>query len=420
MKLKYLACTMLASTISVGAAHAQTTINAGGSSLAFPTYSAEFAAYTKANPSILFSYAAVGSGSGQAGFLNNAISDFYPLPAGDLSYGTPEGSQVDIGASDAVLTSANFTNPLTGSYANSPTDGPLIQIPTLGVPVAIAFNESGAKKLTLTDAQVCGVLSGKITDWNTLVPSIPAGTTIEVTYRSDGSGTTFLVTQHLNAVCNKSNSSFPTLPVPVTKTFTALFAGGTIPSNFTGESGSGAVANNLVNTANSLGYLSPDYTSIAPKSANVTTLAVASLVNGVNSKAYLPTVANTITGLANAGAGQSDATPPNSPSTAMDPLNWVPTVPVANAGYPIVGYTTMDLSTCYASKTAAKAIQGFLKDQYSNASYKTIIENNGFAPLANTKAVKYVTAVLDTFLSNDSGYKLNIENPTICASYPGR
>jgi hypothetical protein len=42
---KHLACTILAAALSVSAAHAATTtINAGGSSLAGPTYIAEFQA----------------------------------------------------------------------------------------------------------------------------------------------------------------------------------------------------------------------------------------------------------------------------------------------------------------------------------------------------------------------------------------
>jgi ABC-type phosphate transport system substrate-binding protein len=317
MTRKYLACSAIAAALSIGVAHAKTTptvtvttINAGGSSLAFPTYTADFAEYTStkstSKASYLFDYAAAGSGAGQNAFLNNNIGYFEPVSssnsvgyaAGTLTYGTIVGTQVDIGASDAFLTAGQLSNAATGSYAESSVDGPLIQLPTLGVPITIAFNESGVTSgLTLTDSQVCGVLSGKITDWNTLNSSIPAGTTIKVVYRSDGSGTTFLTTQHLNAVCTASNSSFPVLPVPVTKNFVAssggVFTSSSLPANFIPESGSGGVAKELVATANSIGYLSPDYTSIAPSSPNTTSLQVASLVNGVNGKTYAPTIANT-------------------------------------------------------------------------------------------------------------------------------
>jgi ABC-type phosphate transport system substrate-binding protein len=424
MTHKTLASTILAAALSFGVAHAATTtINAGGSSLAAPTYIAEFQAYTKANPTILFNFEAVGSGGGQKALLNNDITQFQPpnVTSSTLTYGTIVGTQVDIGASDSFFSSSQLTNPSTGSYTNSAADGPVIQIPTFGTPITIPYNESlQTAALTLTDAQVCGVLSGKINDWHTLNTKIPAGTTINVVYRSDSSGTTFLLTQHLNAVCTSANSSFPTLPVAITKTFAGLFTNSTPPSNFTGESGSQAVAMQMVATSGSFGYLSPDYTSIAPKSASTTSLKVATLVNAKNGKSYTPSVANTETGLANGGAGSTNAAPPSTLAAAMNPLNWVPAIPVTTSGYPIVGYTTMDLSTCYANKTAGTAINAFLTAQYQTASYKTIITNNGFAALSNTAASPYVTAVVADFLSNKNGYNLNIDNATTCASYPGR
>jgi ABC-type phosphate transport system substrate-binding protein len=431
MTRKLLASTILASALSFSAAHATTTINVGGSSLAGPTYVAEFKAYTTANPTILFSYEAVGSGGGQKAFLSNDITQFEGsnVTSSTLTYGTIVGTQIDIGASDIPLVSSSsqITNPATGSYANSTVDGPLIQIPSFGVPITLAYNESlvPSAGLTLTDAKVCGILSGEITDWHTLIPAIPAGTTIHVVYFSNSSGTTYLLTQHLNAVCNSSNSSFPSYPVPITKYFQSttssnhpVFA--TVPANFTGESASSAVAAQVLATSGGFTYISPDFTSIAPLSASTTTLKVAKLVNATNGVAYLPTVANTITGLAHAGTGAINTTPPATLAAAQDPLNWIPQIPQTTAGYPIVGYGGLELSSCYASKPAGAAINKFLSNQYKSAAYQTIIKNNGFVPLINTVAVKYASAVIATFLSNTSGYALNINNATTCATYTGR
>jgi len=437
MTRKTIACSMLALAISGGAAHAgTTTINAGGSSLAFPTYAAEFTKYSNSSPTIAFSYSAVGSGSGQAGFLQNTFTPspssdtvWWPAPSGILTYGTPEGSQVDIGASDATLSSSQLTNPSTGSYGLSGVDGPIIQIPTFGVPVTMAFDQPAVTSLKLTANQVCGILSGQINDWHTLNSSIPSGTTITVVYRSDGSGTTFLTLQHLAAVCNSSNSNFTSITVGnkfISDVAISGYAAGSLPSNFVGESGSGAVATEINNTSGAIGYLSPDYTSIAPNSS-VTPLTTypnviaASLVNSIDGKTYAPTVANTTLALANPDPDNSANTkPPASQSAAMDPLNWVPTIAVALKGYPIVGYTTMDLSSCYADAAAAKAIQLFLKDQYTNSAYKTIITNNGFVPLVNTAATKFATDVTNTFFNNNNGYKLNINNAHLCAGLSGR
>jgi len=437
MKITPLTGGLLAATLSLAVAQAKTapiTLNAGGSSASGPTYIADFEAYTASKSSDLFSYEAVGSGAGQNAFLKNNIGYFQPVSstntigyaAGTLTYGTIVGTQVDFAASDAYLVASQLTNPATGSYGTSTegsaVDGPLIQIPTIGIPLTLAFNESGVgtSGLTLTDAQICGVLSGKITDWHSLDSSIASGTTINVAYRSDSSGSTFVLTGHLNAVCTSGNSNF-TIPVAITKTFASLFPGNTPPANFTGENGSGALAQQLVATANSLGYVSPDYTSIAPKSANTTSLQVASVVNGQNNVAYLPTVANTTLGLLHPGPGSTNPTPPASLSAAQNPLNWVPAVPQTTEGYSLVAYNTLDASTCYADKSAGKLLISFLKDVLKKTgSYATITTNNGFVPLSNSGAAKFFTAVSDTFLSNKSGYNLDIDDTTTCAGLAGR
>jgi ABC-type phosphate transport system substrate-binding protein len=428
MLLNRLCYGISAAALMVGVANAATTttLNSGGSSAAAPTYISLFEKYTSAHPTVLFSYEGVGSGGGQKAFLNNDITQFENVPAGTLTYGTIVGTQVDFSASDAPLVASQLTNPATGSYANSSLDGPLIQIPTLGNAITIAYDESlQTTTLKLTDTEICGVLSGKITDWHSLNSKIPKGTIIEVGYRSDSSGNTFLLTQHLNAVCTSANSSFPTLPVPITKYFYSTTASNnpvfltTPPANFTGENGAPNLAAFAVATPNGLIYITPDFTSIAPDSTSTTSLKVASVVNASNNVAYAPTVANIETGLDNGGTGSTDTTPPSNETAAMDPLNWVPLIPVTTKGYSIVGYTSLEISTCYANKTAGTDLINFLTAEDSNP-YETIIRDNGEAPLANTTAAPFGAAITSDFLSNTSGYNLNIDNATVCASYPGR
>ena len=428
MLLKRLCYGISAVALMVGTASAatDTTLNSGGSSAAEPTYILMFEKYTAAHATTLFSYEGVGSGSGQKAFLGNAISYFENVAAGTITYGTIVGTQVDFAVSDSPLAASQLTNPATGSYAESSVDGPLIQIPTIGTAITIAYDESlQTTTLKLTDANLCGVLSGKITDWHSLNSKIKAGTTIEVGYRSDSAANTYLLTQHLNAVCTSSNSSFPTLPVPITKYFYSTTASNdpvfltTPPANFTGENGAPDLAAFGTSTAASLIYITPDFTSIAPDSPNTTSLKVASLVNASNNTAYTPTVANIETGLANGGTGSTDTTPPANETAAMDPLNWVPSIPVTTKGYPIVGYTSIEASTCYANKTAGTDLINFLKAE-ATGPYITIIKDDGDAPLSNTAAAPFGTAVNNDFLTNTSGYNLNIDNATTCASYAGR
>jgi ABC-type phosphate transport system substrate-binding protein len=391
---------------------ASITLNGGGGSGPQPIYDAEFAQFTSTTPSTLFSYDGIGAGGGQSAFLNNNIGLFNQPSE---QYGTIVGTTVHFAASDQGLTSSQLSG-----YTLAAVDGPIIQVPTLGVGVTVPFVNAGLTKgLTLTDAQLCGVLSGQITNWSQLSSKATAGA-IKVVYRSDSSAQTFLLTQHLNAVCTASNSGFSKYPVLVTKTFAQLFTGNTPPASFTGESGSAAQAAQLLATPLSFGYISPDWTSIAPKSSNTTSLAVASLVNGINNTAYSPTVVNIESGLENPGPGSTNTVPPATQAQAANQLLWIPTLPQTNKGYPIVGYSTWEVSSCYANAANGINIVNFLNDNYASKAYQTIIQNYGYAPLSNTAAAPYITAVTTTFLNNKSGYNLNIGNATLCAGKAGR
>jgi len=431
-----IASAALAAALAAGAAHA-TTLNGGGSSLAYPTYVAEFKAFTAAHSTVGFTYEAVGSGAGQTGFLNNTISSYITSPnlsSTTLTWPTLQSAlpastaTVHFGASDAALVASQLTAAATGTYGLSATNGPLIQLPTFGTPITIPYLQAKqTTTLVLTDNQLCGIFSGKITDWHSINSAIAAGTSIYVVYRTDGSGTSFLLTQHLGQVCTTANSNFATLPFSATTSFANLFA--TLPSNFVGAKGSGAVAKAVLGTAGAIGYLSPDYTSIAPSSVNTTALKVASLLNSANNSVYTPSVANTSLALSNPGTWYVESsvtsgalvagTQPTTKTLAQNPLNWVPLIPKPAKGYPIVGYTTVDVSSCYADTTVASNVILFLEDQY-NSAFGSIINQGGFTTLANTGAAGLVTYALNNLLGNANKYNINIENGILCAGKAGR
>jgi ABC-type phosphate transport system substrate-binding protein len=455
------ALSVAAAALSIGVAQAQTntTIVGGGASSDFPSIEQQFNLYTGANPSTLFYYGAAGSGAGQVAFFAN---DQGPITAGlpaSKTYGTVGATTVvDFGVSDAFLTNpgANTYGVATnGSYtytdANGVTgtssiDGPAIQIPIVGTAITFAFNPptynagTAAKpsikqdftKLTLTDAQICGIFSGQITDWGSVVTlkSTQEPAPIDVVYRNDknGSGNTFLLTNHfydagLGAVCNAGNdgsgsTGFANLTGP-TVFFASLFPGGTVPATgFTGGNGAGGVQSAILATTGSIGYVSPDYTAIAPKAPNYNkAVLVAYVVNSANNVAYQPTITNTTLGLTNPGASSTNPKPPVGAANAANPYNWVSNIPTTTKGYPIVGYTTEDLSTCYADKAVTgAAIIAFLTDTFSNASYKAIFTNSGFAPVPSA----FVTAIKNDFLTNASKYNLDIDDARVCANYTGR
>ena len=72
--------------------------------------------------------------------------------------------------------------------------------------MVLAYNLEGVTNLKLTRAALAGIFLGTITRWNDPAivaanPGVPLpGRAINVAYRSDGSGTTFVFTQHLAAI----------------------------------------------------------------------------------------------------------------------------------------------------------------------------------------------------------------------------
>ena len=114
--------------------------------------------------------------------------------------------------SDSILTQTQINDYLTtglGKIGNPVGHGPLIQIPSVATPVTVSY-KGPTGVITLNKAQVCGIFSGKFTKWSQVGVTVPANLNdFKVVYRSDSSGTTELLTRHLQAVCGAdSNVAF--------------------------------------------------------------------------------------------------------------------------------------------------------------------------------------------------------------------
>ena len=411
-------------------AASQATITGGGSTLAQYDYIAEFSLYNSNTTGATFgTYYESGSGAGQNGLLLDDLTcDINKVNGnngGNCSgpAGAP-GNTVDYGASDATLSSSQISAYSTYQYGQAAA-GNLIQLPSMGVGISIPVQNSAITQdgqLILSDADLCGVFSGKITNFNQLSvnkgETKPTAGTITVVYRSDGSGTSFLLTNHLSAVCNSdSNITFT-----ATTTFASLFPNSTPPSNFIGEKGSSGVAGELATLTSAIGYLSPDFTQVDPNSgAPNHNLVVASVLNG--KVAELPTTKNITTALARPVMGQN-LTPPMNKTDGANPANYVPLIQTVSAGYPIVGYTTFDFVQCYADPTVASGIINFMQDHYTVSQYLTIENNNGFVAIANSGASKFLTIIRQHILSNSKNnngpWNDDIQDKTACAGLPGR
>jgi len=368
----------------------------GGASLPEFLYGSEIAAF---GPNHI--YAVTGSGGGKTAVTTNnpaAFNAVYQTARTDTT--------VHFAGSDSVLSSSD----INAFAPRKNTDGALVQIPSVGTAVGIPFQNSSLSSLTLTDDQLCGVFSGKITNWSALGG---AAGQIKVIYRSDSSGTSEIFTRHLNAVCTTGATGNSNVAFVVSTKFTDSFPSG-VPAGFVGAPLSAGVRD-AVAANNGIGYLSPDYinTTLAPSSTVATkNLSAASLTNGNDNVTYDPTSTNTTNALGNLALPTLD-------SNLADPTTWALTVANPASGYPIAGLTYLDHVQCYADSTVVSKIQTFLDRHttYSGVNDNTpLITGNGFAPLP----AGLVGLVRDNLLNNVNNKNVNIGNATACAGKAGR
>jgi phosphate transport system substrate-binding protein len=151
------------------------TLQGSGASFPAPIYSRWFREFSDKNKDIRVNYQATGSGAGIKAFV--------------------EG-QTDFGASDAAMTDEEITQ----------AQGNVILLPITAGNIVLAYNLEGVKDLKLSRDAYVGIFQGKIKKWNDpVIAKANEGTKmpdkdITVAHRSDGSGTTFVFTQHLSAI----------------------------------------------------------------------------------------------------------------------------------------------------------------------------------------------------------------------------
>ncbi len=213
------------------------------------------------NPNVQFSYVAIGSGGGIAAFLSQSPPTSGATIVAPLSFG----------ASDAPLNAAQLQQ---YQQQVQPTRGPLVQVPVVSGAITLTYNNQGLtvpqSGLRLSRATYCGILGGAITNWND--PSITADNggvpvsanlPITVARRSDGSGTTFNLSNHLNTVCQAPSvpSAFvwnrgvglnsATVPAPNPLAANTVYW----PSTFLSAAGNPGVLRTINTTVGAIGYV---------------------------------------------------------------------------------------------------------------------------------------------------------------------
>lgn len=158
-------------------------ISGAGATFPAPLFQRWFDEYNRnVDSSVQVSYQSVGSGAGLEQYINGTV---------------------DFGASEAPIEGDRLQS-FEAAYPYDP-----LQIPVVGGIVVLAHSipDVGDGELVLTRDSYCGIVQGDITNWSdpTLaaanpdldLPDLP----ITWVHRSDGSGTTFVFTNHLDTVC---------------------------------------------------------------------------------------------------------------------------------------------------------------------------------------------------------------------------
>jgi phosphate transport system substrate-binding protein len=212
-------------------------ISGAGATFPEPLYGKYIREYQKKNPGEQVSYQGIGSGGG-----------IRQIQAG----------AVDFGGSDAAMTDAQMD---TGKAK----ERGILLIPTAGGAVVPVINLPGVSDLKLSRASLAGVFSGKITNWND--PKIAADNPgvslpdakVRTVVRADGSGTTFIFTNHLSTVDPYFKGRVGVATAPQW----------TAPELVKGR-GNAGVASAVQKTKNSIGYVEWAFA----KQANLTIVSV--------------------------------------------------------------------------------------------------------------------------------------------------
>lgn len=162
-------------TAALAASSQAQQLSGAGATFPAPLYQRWGVEYHAKHPGVQVNYQSVGSGAGVKNFIQGVV---------------------DFGASDAAMTDSEMAKAPRGA----------VLIPATAGSVVLAYNLPGVDNLKLSREALAGIFLGTVKNWNDpLIAKSNAGVdlpdqAVNVAYRSDGSGTTFIFTQHLSAI----------------------------------------------------------------------------------------------------------------------------------------------------------------------------------------------------------------------------
>jgi len=312
------------------------TLQGTGATFPAPLYQRWFSEYNQLHPEVQINYQPLGSGAGVQQFTQQLV---------------------DFGASDAAMTDEEIAQVKPG----------VVLLPMTAGSVAIAYNLPNAPaELKLSREAYVGIFLGKITKWNDpkIAAANPGATMpdLDITpvARSDGSGTTYVFTNHLSTISDAWKSGPGT--------------GKSIewPAGVRGKGNAGVTAL-IKQTPGAVGYVEYGY-------AKQTGMPMATLENKAGKYIKIDAASQT--------AALSGVELP------ADLRAWLPD-PAGAAAYPIVTYTWLLCYKTYDKPEVARTLKQVIS--YGLNDGQKFSEELGYIPLpanvvaAVTKAVERIS-----------------------------
>lgn len=308
-------------------------ISGAGATFPAPLYQRWSVEFNKIQPAVKVNYQSVGSGAGVKNFIQGVV---------------------DFGASDAAMSDQDISKVPQG----------VVMVPATAGEIVFAYNLPGVKDIKLTREVMAGIYLGTVTHWNdpAIVKENPTLTlpnlAIQVAYRSDGSGTTYVFTQHLSAISPKFNDEIGT-----DKSVT-------FPAGVGGKGNEGVTAL-IKQSPGTIGYVEYGY-------AKDNGLSMAMLQNK-SGNFVAPNIAAGRETLANVKLPENLRVWPVDPEGAQD--------------YPIVSFTWLLCYKKYADAGKLKALKDFIN--WSLVEGQKFSEELGYIPLPES-VVEKSKAALET------------------------
>jgi len=311
--------------------------------------------------------------SGSTGYTAGGKVSFSAYPAAGSGTGRTDitNGSVNIGFTDVPMSAAAGTLPSGATEAN------YAQVPYALGGAVIGYNlGAGFDNLKLTAAEIAGIYNGTITLWSD--PTIVAtnggtsttvgkalaalGTnneprdTIKVLYRNAGSGTTEAFTYYLYQAGNSGIAPNGGSPMEG--------SGGTWKAtNIDGVANNAAMAQGIVNTLGSIGYVEYSYVLIPGNDA----IQVAQLQDK-NGQWLEPSLTNIAAAAAAAG-------------TSVTPDSFAITDEPGNNVWPFATYSWAEVPKAQTSEATCEAITKYLDWESHYAQNAGIASAEGYVPL---------------------------------------